>query len=287
MGSRQRQGSSALVVIVRTFGELMITFGIVVLLFVVYTLYVTDIVAAKKQDQVNDKLEQSWAGPVTQQSVKPNKPPKRPVKPQEGAGFARIYVPSFGTDFQFVIVEGVGQDELAVGPGHYPDTALPGQPGNVGIAGHRIGKGAPFNDLDKLNSCDAIVLETETDFFVYRVMPMPGEVSNWHTVKQRDPRCARVPSLRQPNQPQGGPYNQTVGRRIVTPDRGDAVAPVPYRPDNPLPKAQQASLVTLTTCHPEYGNSERMIIHGALVNQVPKQQAGSYQALLGLIGEPV
>ncbi|GAA5105877.1 class E sortase [Haloechinothrix salitolerans] len=287
MGSRQRQRTSALVVVVRTFGELMITLGIVVLLFVVYTLYVTDVIAAKKQDSINDELEQSWTGPVAEQPSQPKKQAKRPAKPQQGSGFARIYIPSFGTDFQFVIVEGVGSDELEVGPGHYPDTALPGQPGNVGIAGHRIGKGAPFNDLDKLNSCDAIVLETETDFFVYRVMPMPEEVADWNTVKRRDPRCARVPSLRQPNQPEGGPYSRTVGRRIVTPDRGDAVAPVPYRPDNPLPKAQQASLVTLTTCHPEYGNSERMIVHGALVNQVPKQQAGSYQTLLGMIGEPV
>lgn len=287
MGSKQRRRTSALVVIVRTFGELMITFGVVVLLFVVYTLYVTDIVAAKKQDGVNDELERSWAAPVAQQPAQQNKKAKRPAKPEQGTGFARIYIPHFGKDFQFVIVEGVGSAELEIGPGHYPDTALPGQPGNVGIAGHRIGKGAPFNDLDKLNSCDAIVLETETDFFVYRVMPMSDEVANWESAKQRDPRCARVPSLRKPGQPEGGPYGRTVGRRIVTPDRGDAVAPVPYRPETPLQKAQQASLITLTTCHPEYGNSERMIIHGALVNQVPKQQAGSYDALLGLIGEPV
>ncbi|MPY78979.1 MAG: class E sortase [Actinophytocola sp.] len=259
----------------------MITFGIVILLFVVYTLYVTDVIAARQQDDVDDKLERSWASPVAQQ------PAERLVKPELGSGFARIYLPAFGEDFRFVVVEGVGSPQLAVGPGHYPGTALPGQPGNVGIAGHRIGKGAPFNDLDKLNSCDAVVLETETDFFIYRVMPMSDEVANWGKVKQRDPRCAAVPSLRQAGQPEGGPYGRTVGRRIVTPDRGDAVAPVPYRPENPLPKAQQASLVTLTTCHPEYGNSERMIIHGALVNQIPKQQAGSYQALLGLIGEPV
>lgn len=277
VGRAQRRLNGALAIVVRTFGELLITVGIVILLFVVYTLYVTDLINTQKQGDANDTLERSWADPVAVQ-------PAPPVTPELGTGFTRLYIPHFGTDYNFVVVEGVGQSQLAVGPGHYPGTALPGQPGNVGIAGHRIGTGAPFNDLDKLNSCDAVILETETDFFVYRVMPMAGQVAGWDRIRQQDPRCARVPSLRGPGEPGGGPYGRTVGRRIVTPDRVDAVAPVPYRPDDPLPKAEQVALVTLTTCNPEYGNSHRLIVHGVLVRQVPKQQAPDYQALLSRIG---
>lgn len=279
VGRAQRRLNGALAIVARTFGELLITVGIVILLFVVYTLYVTDLINAQQQGDANDTLERSWADPV---AVRPA--PAPPVTPELGTGFTRLFIPHFGVDYNFVVVEGVGQPQLDVGPGHYPGTALPGQPGNVGIAGHRIGTGAPFNDLDKLNSCDAVILETETDFFVYRVMPMSGQLAGWDRIRQRDPRCARVPSLREPGAPGGGPYGRTVGRRIVTPDRVDAVAPVPYRPDNPLPKAEQVALVTLTTCNPEYGNSHRLIIHGVLVRQVPKQQAPDYQALLSRIG---
>lgn len=260
--------------VIRTAGELLITAGVVILLFVFYTLYVTNWTSAQKQEEVSVALDEDWS---QQRQVH--------LDPIEGRAFARLYIPAFGADYRFSVVEGVTGPDLEVGPGHYPGTALPGEPGNVGVAGHRVGKGAPFNDLDLLEACDAIVVETSTDFFVYRVLPMPEQVADWDGVRAANPRCAKVPSLRSADAADGGPYGETVGRRIVTPDRGDAVAAVPYRPDSSLPKAQQAALLTLTTCHPRFSDRERMIIHAVLTNQESKSAGGSYAQLLTKIGE--
>lgn len=263
------------VVLVRTLGELLITAGIVVLLFVVYVLYVTDWETARAQDKRNTQLDQIWR---TDPGPKPDV--------AEGEAFLRLYIPSIGKDYRYTIQKGVGAESLKLGPGHYTESALPGEPGNFGVAGHRIGRGAPFNDLDKLHSCDAIIVETGSAFYIYRVLPMREELDRWKTEQTYNHRCANVPTLRDPAKPGGGPYSETVGRRIVTPDRGDAVAPVPYKPGERLPKAQQAALITLTTCHPEYGNSERMIIHGVLAGQVAKSSGvADYDALLRQIGE--
>lgn len=274
--SRQRPAKGGFgVVLVRIFGELLITAGLVVLLFVVYALYVTDWETAREQDKINAQLDDDWRADPTPR-----------VELVEGEAFTRLYIPEFGTDYRFSIQQGVSSAALKLGPGHYIESALPGEPGNFGVAGHRIGRGAPFNELDQLESCDPIIVETATSYFVYRVLPMAGEQADWQQQQTYDPRCAKVLDLRDGTKPGGGPYGQTVGRKIVTPDRGDAVAPVPYKPNEQLPKAQQVPLITLTTCHPEYGNSERMIVHGLLTGQIAKTSArGDYPALLKQIGE--
>ncbi|WP_236808358.1 class E sortase [Amycolatopsis albispora] len=255
---------------VRTTGEVLITLGIVVLLFVTYELVVTDWFSAEKQADAEARLDDRWAEPQRQLHL----------DPADGEAFARLYIPAFGPDYRFTIQEGVGPDALEVGPGHYKGTAWPGEPGNFAVAGHRVGKGAPFNDLDLLNSCDAIVVETSTDFFVYRMLPKQEELAGWAEGRGRDPKCAGVPTLRDlPD------YEETVGRRIVTPDRGDAVAPVPYRAHSLTPPVGRAPLVTLTTCHPQFSDRERLIIHGALVKQLAKAPGAGYPELLKAIGE--
>ncbi|MGH3432405.1 MAG: class E sortase [Thermocrispum sp.] len=268
-----KPSAGKLYVVLRTVGELLVTLGVIVLLFVVYTLYVTDIVAARKQRDANSELDRSW-------SARPAQPQQRPEKLPDGKPFTRLYIPRFGADYRFAVIEGVDQAQLDAGPGHYPNSARPGEPGNFAVAGHRIGKGAPFNDLDELRACDPIVVETRADFLVYRVLPMAEQVRDWDRLRGQDPRCARVPSLRSTPD-----YRDTVGRKLVTPDRGDAVAPVPYHPDSELPIADQKSLLTLTTCHPEYGNSQRMIIHAVLTDQIGKRGRGGYPTLLRQLGE--
>ena len=67
------------------------------------------------------------------------------------------------------VVEGVGLDQLKRGPGHYPETPLPGQRGNASIAGHRTTYGAPFHNLDKLAKGDRIEVTTVQGTFVYEV----------------------------------------------------------------------------------------------------------------------
>jgi sortase A len=269
------QDSGPVAKTVRTLGELLITAGLVVLLFVVYELYVTDLFSAGKQAQASSTLDDQWAKD------------QRQLHPEliDGQAFARLYIPAFGADYHFTVQEGVDEKSLGVGPGHYKGTALPGEPGNVGIAGHRVSNGAPFNDLDQLTSCNAIVLETQTAFFLYRVLPHDEEMAGWATGKGAQPQCKGVSTLRDPNLPDGGPYGRTTGRKIVLPTRGDAVSPVPYQPADILPVASRASLLTMTTCNPQFSARERLIVQSVLVKQWEKSPGSGYQDVLKEIGD--
>ncbi|SFJ27473.1 class E sortase [Amycolatopsis regifaucium] len=261
-------------VAVRTVGELLITAGLVVLLFMVYEVYVTDLFSAGKQSEASSELDGDWSK-------------DRQLHPElvDGKAFARIHIPVFGADFNFTIQEGTTEAALEVGPGHYKGTAMPGEPGNFAVAGHRVGKGAPFNDLDNLSSCDQIVIETQTDFYIYKVLPYKDEVEGWAAGKGAEPKCKNVGTLRDPNATDGGAYGETNGRRIVFPTKGETVNPVPYKDPEILPKAEQVALLTLTTCHPQFSARERLIIHAVLTQQVPKDQVGNYAELLPKISE--
>jgi sortase A len=89
-------------------------------------------------------------------------------RPAEGVALGRIRIPSIGIDW--VMVEGVRTEDLAVGPGHGPWTPVPGQPGNSVISGHRTTHGAPFNRIDELGPGDLIVVETLIGEHVYQVV---------------------------------------------------------------------------------------------------------------------
>ena len=88
-----------------------------------------------------------------------------------GDGLTRLRVPAIG--LEVLVVEGVTADALRAGAGHYPGTPLPGEPGNVAIAGHRVTYGRPFHRLDELRPGDLLVLETPFAVHTYRV---PAEV---------------------------------------------------------------------------------------------------------------
>jgi sortase A len=247
--------------VVRSFGELFITAGLVILLFVVYEVYWTDLISAGKQNQATSSLDTQWKDQDTVGGGGPQRGTHYDLA--EGKGFAKLYVPALGADYHFTIVEGTTDADLDIGPGHYIGSALPGQPGDFAVAGHRVGKGAPFNDLDLISSCDAIVVETETDWFVYRMLPTSAEVAGWATGKGAQPQCKGVAPL-------GGPYAGLVGQETVLPSEGDVIAPVPHQANLQLPAGQQASLMTLTTCTPKFSASHRLILHTVLTNQYPK-----------------
>src|SRR5206468_6770200 len=100
------------------------------------------------------------------------------VEPAVGAPVAVVHIPRLGSDYQRVIVEGTEQTQLAQGPGHYVGAAMPGQQGNFALAGHRVGKGSPFLDLDTMRPGDPIVVETATQWYVYRVLGGAGSGSS-------------------------------------------------------------------------------------------------------------
>jgi len=240
---------------VRTFGEVLITMGLVVLLFVVYEVYWTDVVSAGKQREATTALDDRWNQEREEHFSGLG----------EGDGFAKMYIPAFGADYHFTIVEGTTGASLEIGPGHYTQTAYPGQTGNFAVAGHRVGKGAPFNDINLINSCDAIVVETADNWFIYRALPKAEEKAGWAEGKGKDAACKGVSVL-------GGPYQNVIGQQVVPPTDGSVIAPVPG--SDVVPSAgEQAALMTLTTCHPRFSDKERLIVHAVLVKQWQKDPA--------------
>jgi sortase A len=103
----------------------------------------------------------------------------RERRPLGGDAIGRIELPTLGR--RFFVVEGTDTGDLRKGPGHYPDTPLPGERGTVGIAGHRTTHGAPFRTIDRLRRGDRVIVDMTYGRFVYRVektrIVPPTEVS--------------------------------------------------------------------------------------------------------------
>lgn len=145
-------------------GELLITAGVVVLLFVVWQLGYVSVLASREQESTVSDLQRGFAAAP---APEPTAEPELTVLPGEAWGVLRA--PRLGADWAKPVLEGTSADVLAQGLGHYPGTALPGQEGNVGIAGHRAGHGNPLIDIDSFRPGDLLVLETAAGFDSYRV----------------------------------------------------------------------------------------------------------------------
>jgi sortase A len=152
-------------------GRACIAAGLLILLFVAYQLWGTGIREAQAQARLEDDfevaLEVAEAAPTT--TTVPGDPETVATIPPvpEGEPTARIRIPAIGVDK--IVVEGVTLPDLKKGPGHYPDTPLPGQEGNAAIAGHRTTYGAPFHRLDELSAGDDITVQTVQGTFRYLV----------------------------------------------------------------------------------------------------------------------
>lgn len=103
---------------------------------------------------------------------------------EDAAPLTRIIIPAIGTDT--IVVEGTSNKALNTGAGHYPSTPLPGEPGNVAIAGHRTTHGKPFARQDELKEGDMIVLETPFAKHTYQVIPAFGGHANPWVVPAND-----------------------------------------------------------------------------------------------------
>ncbi len=152
----------------RTVGEVMITVGLVLLLFAAYEVWGKAAIVADHQRDLDSQLAQEWDQPDQEPTITPTpgQPGGEAVPPAPpGGSIARLYIPKLGK--HWVVVEGVEPRNIAYAPGHYPGTALPGHIGNFSVAGHR--SPAIFWDLDRMRAGDPIVVETRKSFFVYRV----------------------------------------------------------------------------------------------------------------------
>jgi len=157
-------------------GRTLITVGVLLLLFTVYLLWGTGIYTSQQQHHLRQQFDAALhrvastttststpnaLGPTTTTAPPPN------ASLAAGDAVARIQIPKIGLDN--IVVSGVGEDDLRKGPGHYPQTPLPGQAGNAAIAGHRTTYGHPFGDIDQLANGDVIMVQTLQGSFTYRV----------------------------------------------------------------------------------------------------------------------
>lgn len=159
--SRSSAGELARTVL-RGVGQTLITLGLVVLLFCVYELKITNLYTAQEQDRLGDRLAREWA-------AAPPAALAGPTPVDVGTGWAVLRIPALDRDYRQVVVSGVGVEALKSGPGHYPGTAEPGELGNVVLSGHRTTYGAPFERFGELTPGTAVVLETRDTWFTYRV----------------------------------------------------------------------------------------------------------------------
>jgi sortase A len=238
--------------VIRLVGELLITLGVIVFLFIPYELWFTGLYTEHAQSQFKRQLAASWASPAPVASPAPatgstaaNPSPSSvptatapAVAPLVLAGNAIgiIRIPRLGTNYGYAIVQGVSTNDLKKGPGHYPGTADPGGLGNFVISGHRTTYLAPFNGLGALAQGDAIVIETRDTYYTYRVTTI----------------------------------------QTVLPTDVGVILPVPGQP---RARPTQA-LITLTTCTPKYSATHRLVVTGLLESALPKS-AGLPPALKG------
>ncbi|THC48444.1 class E sortase [Streptomyces sp. A1499] len=160
-------------VLVRTFSELCITVGALIVLFVVYVLYWTGVRADSAMDGQIDELREAWARDSADDAPTTGGPPDEPLPYKDGKAFAVMYIPRFGFTWNKPVLQGTGADVLKKGLGHYASTARLGQKGNFAVAGHRRTYGDPFKDVPELRPNDPVVLTDGTTWFTYRVDRRP------------------------------------------------------------------------------------------------------------------
>ena len=230
-------------------GEILITAGVILGLFVVWQLFYTDVQSGRTQSAALNELTfpempRVAAATGTGETVQPEAPDLVELIPDElkeyspsgapvlgtqseATTFGALHVPRWGYDYVKPISEGTSRERVldALGIGHYSDTAMPGEVGNFSVAGHRTTYGKPFTDIQLLEEADALVVQTDSAWYVYRV----------------------------------------TSTEIVQPTYMAAIAPTPDSPG----VAPTVASITLTTCHPRYSAAQRYIVHGELEYWAP------------------
>ncbi|MFI9270045.1 class E sortase [Kitasatospora sp. NPDC052896] len=165
--ARPHPGALALGVL----GELLITAGLVLALFVGYSLWWTDLVADARAERAGDRLRRAWAAPA---AAPPGQAAPAPTYRPGADGIGFLHVPAMGRDYSVLIRLGTGSEVLDGGvAGVYREPYRAAMPwdasGNFALAAHRDGHGAKFHDLDEVGRGAAVVVETRDHWYVYRV----------------------------------------------------------------------------------------------------------------------
>lgn len=182
--------------LLKRIGLAMIALGVLLLAFLAYQLFGTNLITSRAQSEaqvlLNERLDESrtagllgsalsgiddpllqpirsepWVSGGFEGATKPRPVLYTEPEVREGEPLGRILIPKIGLDY--VLMAGVDRQTLKVGPGHMPWTPVPGQPGNAVVSGHRTTYGAPFFELDLLEPGDTIEVETVIGRHVYAV----------------------------------------------------------------------------------------------------------------------
>jgi sortase A len=149
--------------LLRVLGELLLTFGVLLLFFVAYQFFGVPNQTSELQRQLTQQLHDTWRAEARHPAAGGQAQFVGQVT--DGAPFATLALPKLG--LQWTVVEGVSRSDLRKGPGHYPGTAMPGQLGNFAVAGHR--ERGIFLDLDHLANGDDVIVQTASSWFDYRI----------------------------------------------------------------------------------------------------------------------
>ncbi len=165
--------------VVRFSGWTLIGAGVLILLYLVYLMFFTNLTTDHAQDELLQQWTLDYGGlgeTLPGETVDPANTDTAPPAVSPGDAYAAMWFTRPGQQDPIVhkdplfVVEGVSLDDLRRGPGHYPDTAGPGQPGNFAVSGHRTTYGAPFYHLDDLRAGDQIhVVDRGQHEWVYTV----------------------------------------------------------------------------------------------------------------------
>lgn len=235
--ARGRRGASTTGVL----GEILITVGVVVLLYVVWQMWVGDWIYGAQNNATGQKISEEWAQqPLPTPSSDPSTEPSEPAESPDGAEpvilpepadaeiFGIMRIPRFGADYATAIAGGVSRARTLdhIGIGHYPGTQMPGELGNFALAAHRTTWGAPFALIADLKVGDAIVIETPVGWYTYRFRTL----------------------------------------EYVTPDEVDVLRPVPQAPE----LEANDRYITLTSCSPRFSLAERIVAYGVFEGFQPR-----------------
>jgi sortase A len=200
-------------------GELLITAGVFVLLFLGWQVWLNDIIEGAAQDNQAQQLSQSWkssTAPAPPKAVGPGTPIVA-VAPGNAQKFGILYVPRFGSTWERPIAQGVGVRDVLdkIGVGHYPGSAMPGAVGNFAIAAHRHAYGGGFENLHMLHVGDHVYIGTKDGWYEYTFRNI----------------------------------------EYVRPNQVNVLQPVPMEPG----VAPVDRILTMTTCNPFFSTAERMV----------------------------
>lgn len=230
--------------VVGVLGELFITAGVLVFLFLGWQLWLNDLIVGSAQNTAGAALAQGWdAGSPSHQHETPPATgfgdPVVAVAPGDAVKFAVMYVPRFGADYARSISEGIETAKVLDknGIGHYPGTQMPGQLGNFAVAAHRTTHGAPFKPLATLQVGDKIYVQTQDGYYTYDFR----------------------------------------GLEYVRPTGVGVLDPVPQFAG----LAPTDRILTMTSCNPLFSAAERIIAYASLESWQPTS-AGAPAALSGI-----